>query len=39
MCDNAFVWNPSKWECECHKLCDIGDYLDYKNCKCKNVGW
>ena len=22
-------------ECECDKLCDIGQYLDYKKCKCR----
>ena len=22
-------------ECECDKSCDIGEYLDYENCKCK----
>ena len=22
-------------ECECHKTCDIGEYLDYENCKCR----
>ena len=27
--------NPSNCECECDKPCDIGEYLDYKNCKCK----
>ena len=21
-------------ECECDKSCDIGEYLDYENCKC-----
>ena len=21
--------------CECDKSCDIGEYLDYSNCKCK----
>ena len=34
MCDKVFIWNPSNWECECDKLCDVGEYLDYKNCKC-----
>ena len=28
--------NPSNCDCECDKLCDAGEYLDYKNCKCKN---
>ena len=29
------VWNPSKCECECDKSCDVGEYLDYENCKCR----
>ena len=28
-------WNPSYCECECDKSCDIGEYLDYKNCNCR----
>ena len=28
-------WNPSNCECECDKSCDIGEYLDYSNCKCR----
>ena len=35
MCDKEFIWNPSNCECECHKSCDIGEYLDYENCKCR----
>ena len=35
MCDKGFIWNPSNCECECNKLCDVGEYLDYKSCKCK----
>ena len=34
-CDKGFIWNPSNCECECDKSCDIGQYLDYKNCKCR----
>ena len=26
---------PSNCECECDKACDVGEYLDYKNCKCR----
>ena len=39
--DRGFIWNPSKCDCECDKLCDIGEYLDYKNCKCRRkfVNW
>ena len=22
-------------ECECDKGCDVGEYLDYENCKCR----
>ena len=33
ICDKGFVWNPSNCECECDKLCDVGEYLDYANCK------
>ena len=35
MCDKVFIQNPSNYECECDKLCDVGEYLDYKNCKCR----
>ena len=35
MWDKGFIWNPSNYECECDKSCDIGEYLDYKNCKCR----
>ena len=35
MCDKGFIWNPSNCECECDKSCDIGEYLDYENCKCR----
>ena len=34
-CDKRFIWNPSNCECECDKLCDAGEYLDYKICKCR----
>ena len=33
--DKRFIWNPSNCECECDKNCDIGEYLDYENCKCR----
>ena len=35
MYDKGFIWNPSNCECECDKSCDMGEYLDYKNCKCR----
>ena len=34
-CDTGFIWNPSNCESECDKSCDVGQYLDYKNCKCR----
>ena len=33
--DKGFIWNSSNCECECGKSCDIGEYLDYLNCKCR----
>ena len=35
MWHKGFIWNPRNCECECDKSCDIGEYLDYKNCKCR----
>ena len=35
ICDKGFIWNHSNCECECDKTCDIGEYLDYENCKCR----
>ena len=35
MCNKGFVWNPSNSESKCDKACDIGEYLDYQNCKCR----
>ena len=32
-CDNGFIWNPSN--CECDKSWDVGEYLDYRNWKCR----
>ena len=29
------IWNPSNCKCEYDKVCDIGEYLDYENCKCR----
>ena len=31
----GFIWNPSNCECECDKSCDVGEYLDYENSKCR----
>ena len=33
MCDKEFIWNPGRWECECDKSCDVGEYLDCENYK------
>ena len=35
VCNKGFVWNPSNCECGCDKSCNIGEYLDYENCKCR----
>ena len=35
VCDKGYIWSPSNCECECDKSCDIGEYLDYSNCKCR----
>ena len=35
ICVDAFIWNPSICECECGKSCDVGEYIDYANCKCR----
>ena len=35
VCDKGFIWNRSNYECECDKGCDVGKYLDYENCKCR----
>ena len=29
------LWNPSNCECECDKSWDVGEHLDYENCKCR----
>ena len=35
VCDKGYIWNPSNCECECNKSCDVGEYLEYKDCKCR----
>ena len=35
VCDKDYLWNLSNCKCECDKSCDIGEYLDYENCKCR----
>ena len=33
--DKKFIWNTSKYECECDRSCEIGEYLEYENCNFK----
>ena len=35
VCHKGFIWNPNNCECECYKSCDISEYLDYENCRCR----
>ena len=35
MWDKESIWNPSNHECECDLSCDVDEYLDYENCKCR----
>ena len=35
VCNIGFISNPSNCKCECDKPCDVGEYLDYENDKCK----
>ena len=35
VCDKGFIRNPSNCEFEYHKACDVGEYLDHENCKCR----
>ena len=35
-CTKGYMWNPSTCACECHMWCKPGQYLDHKNCVCKN---
>ena len=35
VCDKGYAWNPSNCECQCDKTCNVGEYLDYENCKCR----
>ena len=29
------MWNPSLCLCKCDRYCEVGQYLDYKNCVCR----
>ena len=35
-CKEGYMWNPITCSCECDLWCKQGQYLDYKNCVCKN---
>ena len=35
-CAKGYTWNPSTCECQCNTWCKPGQYLDHKNCVCKN---
>ena len=35
-CTKEYMRNPSTCECECDIWCKPGQYLDHKNCVCKN---
>ena len=35
VCDKGSIWNSRNCEWKCDKSCDVGEYLDYENCKCR----
>ena len=35
-CTKGYTWNPSICESQCDKWCKPAQYLDHKNCICKN---
>ena len=35
-CAKGYTWNPSTCECQCGTWCKPSQYLDHKNCVCKN---
>ena len=35
-CTKGYTWNPSFCQCQCDTWCKPGQYLDHKNCICKN---
>ena len=35
-CDKGYTWNPSTCQCQCDMWCKPGQFLDHKNCVCKN---
>ena len=36
-CDKGYTWNLSTCEYQCDTWCKPGQYLDHKNCICKNI--
>ena len=35
MCYKRFIWIQINCECQGDKSSDVGEYLDYQNCKCR----
>ena len=35
VCDKGYMWNVSTCAYECDKLCEVGQYLDYRQCVCR----
>ena len=35
VCEKGYMWNPSTCACECDKYCEVGQYLDYRECVCR----
>ena len=36
-CAKGYTWNPNTCEFQCDTWCKPGQYLDHKNCVCKNI--
>ena len=37
ICHKGYIWNPSNCKYQCDKSCNIGEYLDYENCKFRKI--
>ena len=35
MYNKGIVWNASNGECQCNKACNVGEYLDYEDSRCR----
>ena len=35
ICYKGYNWSSINYERGCDKSCDVEEYLDYKNCKCR----